>query len=74
MHLLKDILYGVNIIEVHGHTNSVVNHLTFDSRNTTNESVFFAIKGVTNDGHDYIDNVCQKWMYDYYCRAKSRGC
>lgn len=59
MHLLKDILYGVNIIEVHGHTNSVVNHLTFDSRNATNESVFFAIKGVANDGHDYIDNVCQ---------------
>jgi len=57
MQELKDILYGVNIISVNGDMKATVNHLTFDSRAVTPESVFFAIKGVSSDGHDYIKQV-----------------
>ena len=57
MQELKDILYGVNIICVTGDMTTSVNSLTFDSRAVTPESVFFAIKGVASDGHDYIKQV-----------------
>jgi UDP-N-acetylmuramoyl-L-alanyl-D-glutamate--2,6-diaminopimelate ligase len=58
MQVLKDILYGVNILEVHGATNVAVESLTFDSRQAKAGSVFFAIKGVARDGHDFIADVC----------------
>lgn len=60
MQLLKDILYGVNIEQVQGSTAIEVDHLTFDSREVTPSSVFFAIKGVLRDGHDFIPDVCEK--------------
>jgi UDP-N-acetylmuramoyl-L-alanyl-D-glutamate--2,6-diaminopimelate ligase len=60
MHSLKDILYGVNILAVHGSTLVEVKSLTFDSREATVGSVFFAIKGVARDGHDFIPEVCAK--------------
>lgn len=58
MQLLKDILYGVNILAVHGATHVEVESLTFDSREAKSGSVFFAIKGVARDGHDFIQDVC----------------
>ena len=57
MHELKDILYGVQIISIKGNTDVRVNHLTFDSKNATSKSVFFAIQGVHHDGHDYVQQV-----------------
>jgi UDP-N-acetylmuramoyl-L-alanyl-D-glutamate--2,6-diaminopimelate ligase len=57
MQALKDILYGVNLVRVNGETNTTVNQLTFDSREVTPESLFFAIEGVANDGHKYIPQV-----------------
>ena len=58
MQVLKDILYGVNILEVHGTTDVSVDSLTFDSRQAKEGAVFFAIKGVARDGHDFIPDVC----------------
>lgn len=58
MQLLKDILYGVNILEVHGTTDVEIASLTFDSRQAQEGVVFFAIKGVVRDGHDFIQDVC----------------
>lgn len=60
MQELKDILYGVHIKEVKGSTSVFVDHLTFDSRNVTESSVFFAIVGTVRDGHDFIPQVIQK--------------
>ncbi|MDG1147858.1 MAG: UDP-N-acetylmuramoyl-L-alanyl-D-glutamate--2,6-diaminopimelate ligase [Crocinitomicaceae bacterium] len=57
MHALKDILYGVNIVRVSGEMGAVVDQLTFDSRTVTPEALFFAIEGVSNDGHNYIQQV-----------------
>ncbi len=60
---VKDILYGVHLLSVKGSTHVEVNHLTFDSRTARAGSMFFAIKGVVSDGHDYIaqviENGCQ---------------
>lgn len=60
MQQLKDILYQVHIKEVIGSTAVEVDHLTFDSRNVTPSSVFFAMRGTVRDGHDFIPDVAAK--------------
>ena len=54
MKLLKDILYGVRIEEVKGNTNIAVENISFDSREINNMSLFVAIKGHSNNGHNFI--------------------
>lgn len=57
--MLKDILYGVNIVAVHGSTDAVVEQLTFDSREAKQGSLFFAIRGAKVDGHSFIPQVIE---------------
>ena len=54
---LKDLLYKVNILSTKGNTEATVNHITFDSRTAKENSIFFAIVGQINNGHDYIPQV-----------------
>ncbi len=60
MHNLKDILYKVNILSVKGKTEQNIQHITFDSRTAKENSVFFAIVGSTNNGHNYVNQVIEK--------------
>ncbi|WP_339341354.1 UDP-N-acetylmuramoyl-L-alanyl-D-glutamate--2,6-diaminopimelate ligase [uncultured Polaribacter sp.] len=54
---LKDILYKVAITKVFGTTNVAVKNLVFDSRKIENEDIFIAQKGVSVDGHLYINKA-----------------
>ncbi|TXD47987.1 UDP-N-acetylmuramoyl-L-alanyl-D-glutamate--2,6-diaminopimelate ligase [Polaribacter sp. IC073] len=54
---LKDILYKVSINQVFGSTDIAIKNLVFDSRKVENKDVFFAQKGVSVDGHLYIDKA-----------------
>ncbi|MDA9087011.1 UDP-N-acetylmuramoyl-L-alanyl-D-glutamate--2,6-diaminopimelate ligase [Polaribacter sp.] len=54
---LKDILYTVAITKVFGTTNVAVKNLVFDSRKIENEDIFIAQKGVSVDGHLYINKA-----------------
>ena len=54
MKLLKDILYGVNLVSVTGNTNINIKKIEFDSRKVTNKSLFVAIDGNSEDGNKYI--------------------
>ncbi|WP_091895082.1 UDP-N-acetylmuramoyl-L-alanyl-D-glutamate--2,6-diaminopimelate ligase [Polaribacter sp. KT25b] len=54
---LKDILYKVSIHQVFGSTDVAINQLVFDSRKIEKNDVFVAQKGVSVDGHLYIDKA-----------------
>ena len=54
MHILQDILYKVHLLEVVGATDIAVSSIAIDSRKVIKGTSFVAIKGVAQDGHDYI--------------------
>lgn len=69
MKLLKDILYKVSILEVHGSTNIAISTLTFDSRTVGKESLFIAIKGTQHDGHDHIEDTVENGVAAVICET-----
>jgi len=56
---LKEILYKVRIEEVVGRTDIEIQGLHFDSRKIQSEFVFIAIKGLNQDGHQFIEKAIQ---------------
>jgi UDP-N-acetylmuramoyl-L-alanyl-D-glutamate--2,6-diaminopimelate ligase len=67
--LLKDILYKSRITEVRGSTNIAVESITMDSRAVKPFCLFVAVKGVTTDGHTYIDNAIKAGAVAIVCEA-----
>ncbi len=67
--ILKDLLYGVSIISAKADRNADVQLLTFDSREANENTLFFAVKGFANDGHDYIakaiERGCKQIVLEY---------
>ncbi len=59
MSQLKDILYGVSLLEVAGRTDVEVNKLIFDSRKVKEGDLFVAVRGTQVDGHQYIAQVIE---------------
>ena len=57
MKLLREIIYGVSILEIKGNTNIAIEKLAFDSRQVQNLSLFVAVVGSKSDGHDFISNA-----------------
>ena len=57
MKLLKDILYKVSVNAVYGDTNVKVAQVDFDSRKVVKDSLFVDQKGISVDGHLYIDKA-----------------
>jgi UDP-N-acetylmuramoyl-L-alanyl-D-glutamate--2,6-diaminopimelate ligase len=55
MPLLQNILYKVKIQSIIGKTNVEVNGVAIDSRKVIAGGCFFAIRGVSQDGHKFID-------------------
>lgn len=69
MAVLQDILYKVRIRAVHGSTDVPVSGLRIDSRKVGAGDLFIAIKGVTADGHQYIDSVIEKGAVAVVCEV-----
>ncbi|HLO91960.1 MAG TPA: UDP-N-acetylmuramoyl-L-alanyl-D-glutamate--2,6-diaminopimelate ligase [Lentimicrobium sp.] len=67
MRKLKDILYRCSISRVVGNNDIPIAHITFDSRDISNESVFVAIQGTITDGHKYIPQVIEKGVTAIVC-------
>lgn len=54
---LNNILAGIHPKHSEGNMDVTVNEIVFDSREAKLGSLFVAIEGVANDGHDYIESV-----------------
>jgi UDP-N-acetylmuramoyl-L-alanyl-D-glutamate--2,6-diaminopimelate ligase len=57
----------VNLLEVLGRTDVSVASIQFDSRKIENGSTFFATRGTTNDGHQFINDVIAKGATAIVC-------
>ena len=56
---LENILIELTYDEIIGSRKVGFDNMSFDSRNVDVNSIFFAIRGWTQDGHDYIDQVIE---------------
>ncbi len=64
---LKDILYKVPAIAVHGTTDVVVEDLCIDSRQAGPDTMFIARKGSAVDSHKFIPDVIEKGVRAIVC-------
>lgn len=64
---LKEILYKVAIESVTGNTTILVRQIAFDSRAIKQDDVFVAIKGVSVDGHGYIEKAVNQGAVAIVC-------
>jgi len=67
MNLLKDILYKAGIIDLIGSTEIDITSVTADSREVKSGSLFVARRGVTVDGHDFIQQVIENGATAIVC-------
>jgi UDP-N-acetylmuramoyl-L-alanyl-D-glutamate--2,6-diaminopimelate ligase len=64
---LKDLIDFKVILRIEGNDESEIAGLAFDSRKVEPGFVFFAVKGVSNDGHQYIDTAISKGAVAIVC-------
>ncbi len=67
MKLLKDILYRAGIEEVMGSTNIAIENLCIDSREASRFSLYIAMRGTVNDGHEFIDQAIENGAIAVVC-------
>ncbi|HQI45788.1 MAG TPA: UDP-N-acetylmuramoyl-L-alanyl-D-glutamate--2,6-diaminopimelate ligase [Bacteroidales bacterium] len=69
MKQLKEILYKTRIEQVIGTTDVSIYDISFDSRNVKLNSLFIAVKGISIDGHFFIDNVIEAGARAIICET-----
>lgn len=67
MRNLKDILFGVSLLSIHGERDIDLKAIAFDSRSISEKTLFIAIKGLTVDGHEYIEKAIQSGASAILC-------
>ncbi len=67
MKTLKEILNNIQSIQIVGSIDISINALQLDSRKVMNGDVFFAIKGVSVDGHNFISKVIEQGASAIVC-------
>jgi UDP-N-acetylmuramoyl-L-alanyl-D-glutamate--2,6-diaminopimelate ligase len=66
---LNKILKGIDIVSFSGDRGAHVQNITFDSRNVSPGSLFAAVRGSKNDGHDFIGNSVKAGALAIICEA-----
>ncbi len=67
MNTLQQLIQAIANVQVIGNTGVIIQHLTYDSRQVGEGSVFFAIAGTQVDGHKYINDVIEKGAVAIVC-------
>jgi UDP-N-acetylmuramoyl-L-alanyl-D-glutamate--2,6-diaminopimelate ligase len=65
--LLSDILYKVKLEEIVGSTHVAVSSVTFDSRKVKKDTLFVATRGVSTDGHSFIQTAIDNGAIAIVC-------
>lgn len=68
MKTLHSLISGLDV-NIQGDANQPVSGLIYDSRKATSGVVFFALKGHTQDGHQYIQEVIAKGVSIIVCES-----
>ena len=71
MKAISDILTGIDSNVVRGNKNVLIEAITFDSRNASENSLFVAIKGNNNDGHDFMKSAYEKGCRNFLVQDSS---
>ena len=69
MKTLKDILIGINTIQILGNAEVNISGIQYDSRALQSGDVFFAVKGTSTDGHHFISMAVQKGAKVIICET-----
>ena len=69
MKTIQELISNIPQAKIQGDANLVVKKLCFDSRQIGDETLFFAIKGTTVDGHSYIQDVIEKGAIAIVCEV-----
>ena len=67
---LSDILTGVEVIQLIGNSDCMVEAITFDSRKVTASTLFVAVSGTHADGHGYISQAVDKGAIVVVCENR----
>lgn len=67
MKLLSGILYKVRLEEVVGSTHTAISNVAFDSRKVKKDGLFVATRGVSNDGHEYMQKAIENGAIAIVC-------
>lgn len=67
MKILKEILNNIQSIQIIGAVDISINSLQLDSRKVEKKDLFFAIKGVSIDGHNFISKVIEQGAIAIVC-------
>lgn len=70
MQTLKDILFGVSLKSITGNRDEEIKGIAFDSRKVEKGFLFVAVKGLTVDGHDYIEVAIKKGAKVIVCEQR----
>jgi UDP-N-acetylmuramoyl-L-alanyl-D-glutamate--2,6-diaminopimelate ligase len=66
---IAELIQHSSVKQVIGDTQLTVLHLTYDSRNVGEGSLFFAVKGTQVDGHTFIKSVIEKGAAAIVCET-----
>lgn len=69
MKTIAELIQHSSVKQVIGDTQLTVLHLTYDSRNVGEGSLFFAVKGTQVDGHTFIQSVIEKGAAAIVCET-----
>ena len=69
MMTLQDILFGVKLQSIIGDREVQISGIAFDSRQVQKGHLFVAVKGLTVDGHDFIEKAIESGAVAVVCET-----
>ena len=70
---LRELLCGIEVLEVHADLETEISWVSYDSRQTKSGDLFAAIAGYETDGHRFIPMALEKGAACVLCQARPEG-